>query len=83
MALSIHHPDTWPELLGTAQVAELLAVTRQTVHAMIDRGELEAVRVGKLWRIPAEAVWPFAPPAVRNTWPPGPWTDATDPDRKA
>lgn len=73
--LSLHEPQHWPAVLGTTQVADLLAINRQTILAMIARGELPATRVGKLWRIAAEDVWPLVPPAIRARWPDGPWND--------
>ena len=74
--LSLRAPQDWPEVLTTTQVAQLLAVERQTVIRMIDRGELRAARVGRLWRIAPEDVWPLVPPGTRETWPEGPWTQA-------
>lgn len=46
-------------LRSATQVAGLLLVDRQTVVAMIDRGELAGVKVGKQWRIAPEDVWPL------------------------
>jgi excisionase family DNA binding protein len=54
----------------------LLSVNRQAIHAMIERGELQAARVGKLWRIAAEEVWALIPPPIRAQWPDGPWRAA-------
>jgi excisionase family DNA binding protein len=71
--LSLHEPQTWPRLLSATQVAGLLLVDRQTVVAMIDRGELEGSKIGKQWRIAPEDVWPLIPSGVRARWPPGPW----------
>ena len=42
---------------------------------MIALQELPASRVGKLWRIAAEDVWPLVPPGIRARWPDGPWND--------
>jgi excisionase family DNA binding protein len=50
------------ELLGVDRVCAVLAVRRPSVYAMIHRGEVQAVRVGRLWRIPRAAVERF----VRN-----------------
>lgn len=75
--LSLHAPGDWPEVLGTTQVAALLRVDRHVVLGMIDRGDLEASKFGRQWRIPASVIWPHVPPAIRRTWPPGPW-DAPD-----
>jgi excisionase family DNA binding protein len=74
--LSLHEPQHWPPVLSTSQVADLLQVNRQTILAMIARQELAASRVGKLWRIAAEDVWPLVPTSIRSRWPAGPWHDA-------
>jgi excisionase family DNA binding protein len=73
--LSLQAPQDWPALLSVTQVAELLLLNRQTVQAMIARGELPAVKTGKLWRIAPEDVWPFVPTGIRSRWPEGPWRD--------
>jgi excisionase family DNA binding protein len=72
-ALSVYSPQDWPAMLSTAQVAELLSVGRETIHAMLARGELRGVRVGRRWRIAADDVWPYIPPSIRAQWPEGPW----------
>ena len=72
--LSLHHPEDWPEVLTTAQVAGLLSVDRQTILTLLSRGKMRGVRVGKPWRIAAEDVWPFVPPGIRERWPQGPWS---------
>ena len=74
-ALSIHDPQDWPVVLTTSQVADLLLVDRQTILAMIKRGDLPASRVGKPYRIAPEDVWPLVPPGIRDRWPAGPWRD--------
>jgi excisionase family DNA binding protein len=48
-----HEP---PICYTPAEAAELLKVTRQTVHAMINRGELRRFKVGHLTRIPRSDV---------------------------
>lgn len=44
-----------PDVYTVEQVAERLQTTTRTVLRMIDRGELYAVRVGRLVRIPIAA----------------------------
>jgi excisionase family DNA binding protein len=44
------------EFLTVSEVAVYLRVARMTVYRMIDRGDLSAVRVGKSFRIPAQAL---------------------------
>lgn len=46
-------------LLRTREVAERLSVTGRTVRAMIARGDLAAVRVGRLLRVTPESVEAF------------------------
>lgn len=38
------------------QTAEILGCHAQTVYAMIERGDLTAIRVGRLIRIPRHAI---------------------------
>ena len=42
--------------LTVIEVAELCRIHPATVRAMIERGDLAGVRIGKLYRIPQEAV---------------------------
>jgi len=65
-------------MLSTTQVADLLAVGVETIHAMLARGELDGVRVGRRWRIAADDVWPFIPTSIRSQWPAGPWNARSD-----
>ena len=59
--LNIHKPQDWPAVLTSGQVADILVLHRQTIQSMISRGELAAVKAGKLWRIAPEDVRPFVP----------------------
>ena len=43
-------------LLTVEQAAERLRLGRTTVYALISTGELESVTIGRLRRIPAEAL---------------------------
>ncbi len=38
------------------QVATLLQINKNTVYQLIDRGELAAKKIGKLYRIPSSAL---------------------------
>jgi excisionase family DNA binding protein len=40
--------------LTVTQVAERLSVHPKTVYNMLVRGELRGVKVGRVWRVPAE-----------------------------
>jgi excisionase family DNA binding protein len=73
--LSLRKPQDWPSVLTTTQIRRAAVGQRQTVLRMIARRELPASRVGKLWRIAPEDVWPFVPPGIRARWPDGPWRE--------
>ena len=45
-----------PDVLTTAQAAAALQVDAKTVRAMVRRGELRAVRCGRLLRVPKAAL---------------------------
>lgn len=47
------------ELLTPKEVAGILRVSPRTVQRWVKEGKLRAVRVGKLWRIPREALEEF------------------------
>jgi excisionase family DNA binding protein len=44
------------ELLTTHQLQELIHVDRSTIYRMAEDGRLPAVKVGRQWRFPAEAI---------------------------
>ncbi len=44
------------ELLTTHQVQQMLKVDRSTIYRLIERGHLQALRVGKQWRFSADAI---------------------------
>ena len=43
-------------MLTVLQAAEVLNLGRSTVYGLIDSGELESIRIGRLRRIPMEAI---------------------------
>lgn len=45
-----------PTYLTVAEVAEQMRVSKMTVYRLVHNGELDAVRVGRSFRVPAEAV---------------------------
>lgn len=45
-----------PRFVTVAEVAELMRVSKMTVYRMIHSGDIPAIRVGKSFRVPQEAV---------------------------
>ncbi len=45
-----------PKVYTPEQVAQQLLVSPRTVLRLIERGELRAIRVGRQWRIPKDAL---------------------------
>jgi excisionase family DNA binding protein len=48
-----------PKLLSVADVAEALALSKQTVYSFVQKGELRAYKIGQQFRIPEDAVMEF------------------------
>ena len=48
-----------PTLLTVAEVAGQMRVSKMTVYRLVHSGELEAVRVGRSFRVPENAVQEF------------------------
>ena len=51
-AMFRHYPDT----LTPAQVQEMLGVGRRMTYGLLRRGEIQSVRMGRLYRVPKVAV---------------------------
>lgn len=62
---------TSPKLLTTFEVAAILRVSKQTVYRLVHAGDLEAIQVGRCFRIPEHAIKqrPSVAPATVNTSP--------------
>lgn len=43
-----------PEMLDAAMVAKILRVTPKTIRKHIEKNEIPAIKVGKIYRIPKE-----------------------------
>ena len=43
-------------LLTVAEVATIMSVSKMTVYRLVHSGELEAIRVGRSFRVPERAV---------------------------
>ena len=52
-ALDPARPDLWPKFMTVPEAADILRVSKMTVYRMIHRDppELEAIRVGRSFRI--------------------------------
>lgn len=48
--------DARPQYLTVAEVAETMRVSRMTVYRLVHSGELPAIRVGKSFRVPEQAL---------------------------
>ena len=78
----IHAEPTTP-VYTVASLAEALGVSAKVVRGAIARGELDAVKRGGRWIIPAEAVDAWAhPPAVAAVWPRAAVTDQVEPSAR-
>ena len=55
-----------PQMLSVNEVAEVMGVHRRTVERMIAAGEIDAIRVGRAWRIAPQNVNAVAGAAVVN-----------------
>ncbi len=51
-----HRLPMGSELLTVAEVSNMLRVSKMTIYRMVHSGELTHVRVGRSFRIPADAV---------------------------
>jgi excisionase family DNA binding protein len=52
VSLSLLEPDRWPELMSPAQVAKLMNIAPTTVGRWCDHGTIEAVKIGRVCRLP-------------------------------
>ena len=57
--------------LTVFEAATILRVSKQTVYRLVHAGDLQAVRVGRSFRIPAHVVKPHGPVVPRQA---SPWT---------
>ena len=63
--------------LTVAEVASIMRVSKMTVYRLLHSGEIEAIRVGRSFRVPESAVNRYLRGAFTATSaPPGPGFDA-------
>lgn len=56
-----------PKFMTVAEVAGQMRVSKMTVYRLVHSGELEAVRVGRSFRVPEKAVEEFLANAYFQT----------------
>lgn len=56
MPASFNNPISEIRFLTIAEVATVIRVSRMTVYRLVHNGELPAIRVGRSFRIPQQAV---------------------------
>ncbi len=66
------------KLLSTAEVGERVGVDEQTVRLWIKKGKLEALKVGRGWRIPRSALEAFLENAPKAVAPPSPKPEVSE-----
>src|SRR3954452_23936550 len=66
--------------LTVAEVALIMRVSKMTVYRLVHSGELEAIRVGRSFRVPEAAVNQYLRAAFVGTGGTGPRAAPTDPD---
>ena len=47
------------DLMTIREVCERLQISRNTVYSLLKRGDLEGVKVGRMWRIPDKSIWNY------------------------
>lgn len=60
---------TYPDMCTSRQAAQALNSNEKTVRQLIDSGELFAVRLGRVWRVPKQSLIDFSegrPPRGRS-----------------
>ena len=55
------------KFLTVAEVAALMRVSKMTVYRLVHSGELQAVRVGRSFRVPEHAVHAYLKEAFTDT----------------
>ncbi len=59
-------PHAGTRLLTTFEVATILRISKQTVYRLVHDGDLQAIRIGRSFRIPEHAVRTLALPPLRS-----------------
>jgi len=48
--------NDYPDVLSTKEVMEILDIGKNSLYILLNSGKLRAARVGKVWKIPKEAI---------------------------
>ena len=48
--------DQYEDVLTVANLQEILGIGRNTAYELLNAGAIPAIRIGKKWRIPKDAV---------------------------
>ena len=51
--------EHYDDILDVYTVAIMLCVGRNRIYELLDSGELKGIRIGRVWKIPKEAVEEF------------------------
>ena len=47
------------DLMSVLEVCERLHISRNTAYSLLKKGDLEGVKVGRMWRIPDRSIWNY------------------------
>jgi excisionase family DNA binding protein len=56
MRQTVHRPPDYPNVLTVEEFAEVFKISPEAVRNLIRRGEIQAIRIGKQYRIPQQIV---------------------------
>ena len=57
------------DFLTVDEVCELLKIGHNAAYRMLNTGELKAIRNGRVWRIPKQAIIEFTKEQAKLSWP--------------
>lgn len=59
--------DTYPDILKTNEVADMLGVSKTTTYQLLQSGMIPCRKIGKLWRVRKQAVIDYVQASCDNT----------------
>ena len=48
--------DNYDDMVTIEELCEMLAIGRNTAYSLLKAGEIKAFKIGRIWKIPREAV---------------------------